>query len=53
MLLADYHKPTDTIEKINFELMQKRVKMIYYTAAEIANRDEMLKRDLKLNMPSR
>jgi len=53
MLLADYHKPTDTIEKINFELMQKRVLMIYYTAAEMANRDDMLKRDLKLNMPSR
>jgi Zn-dependent M28 family amino/carboxypeptidase len=53
MLLADYHKPTDTIEKINFELMQKRVMMIYYTAAEMANRDEMLKRDLKLNMPAR
>jgi Zn-dependent M28 family amino/carboxypeptidase len=53
MLLADYHKPTDTIEKINFELMQKRVMMIYYTAAEMANRDDMLKRDLKLNMPAR
>lgn len=53
MLLADYHKPTDTIEKINFDLMQKRVVMVYYTACEIANRDEMLKRDLKLNMPSR
>jgi Zn-dependent M28 family amino/carboxypeptidase len=53
MLLADYHKPTDTIEKINFELMQKRVMMIYYTAAEMANRDDMLKRDLKLNMPTR
>jgi hypothetical protein len=53
MLLADYHKPTDTIEKINFELMQKRVLMIYYTACEITNRDEMLKRDLKLNMPAR
>lgn len=53
MLLADYHKPTDTIEKINFDLMQKRVLMIYYTACEITNRDEMLKRDLKLNMPAR
>ncbi len=53
MLLADYHKPTDTIEKINFDLMQKRVLMVYYTACEIANRDEMLKRDLKLNMPGR
>jgi Zn-dependent M28 family amino/carboxypeptidase len=53
MLLADYHQPTDTIEKINFDLMQRRVMMIYYTAAEMANRDEMLKRDLKFNMPSR
>ena len=53
MLLADYHKPTDTIEKINFELMQKRVLMVYYTACEIAQREDMLKRDLKLNMPAR
>ncbi|MEN9697099.1 MAG: hypothetical protein RLZ56_520 [Bacteroidota bacterium] len=53
MLLADYHKPTDTIEKINFDLMQKRTLMVYYTACEIANRDEMLKRDIPLNMPNR
>jgi hypothetical protein len=53
MLLADYHKPTDTIEKINFDLMQKRTVMVYHTACEIANRDEMLKRDIPLNMPSR
>ena len=53
MLLADYHKPTDTIEKINFDLMQKRTIMVYYTACEIANRDEMLKRDIPLNMPNR
>jgi hypothetical protein len=53
MLQSDYHKPTDTIEKINFDLMQRRVLMVYYTACEIANREEMLKRDLKLNMPAR
>jgi hypothetical protein len=53
MLLADYHKPTDTIEKINFELMEKRTKMVFFTACEIANRDEMLKRDIPLSMPSR
>ena len=53
MLLADYHQPTDTIEKINFDLMQKRTVMVYYTACEIANRDEMLKRDIPLNMPNR
>jgi len=53
MLQADYHKPSDTIEKINFDLMQKRVLMIFYTAWDIANRDNMLKRDIKLNMPAR
>jgi hypothetical protein len=53
MLQSDYHKPTDTIEKINFDLMQKRVLMIYYTACEMAQRENMLKRDLKLTMPAR
>ncbi len=48
MLKADYHKPTDTIEKINYVLYQKRVQMIFYTAWEMANRDKMLKRDLPL-----
>jgi len=52
MLLADYHKPTDTIEKINFPLMQKRVQLVFYTAWEMANRDDMLKRDTPLNMPN-
>ena len=44
----DYHKPTDTVDKINFELMQKRVRLIFLTAWEMANRDEMLKRDKPL-----
>lgn len=48
MLLADYHKPTDTVDKINFELMEKRVRLIFFTAWEMANRDEMLKRDIPL-----
>lgn len=53
MLKADYHKPTDTVDKINFELYEKRVRMIFYTAWEIANRDEMLKRDIPLPEGSR
>ena len=50
MLKADYHQPTDTIEKINWSLYEKRVRMIFYTAWEMANRDGMLKRDTPLNM---
>jgi hypothetical protein len=46
---ADYHRPTDTVDKINFKLMEKRVHLIFHTAWEIANREEMLKRDLPLN----
>ncbi len=49
MLKADYHKPTDTVDKINFELYEKRVRMIFYTAWEIANRDKMLNRDKPLD----
>ena len=52
MLQADYHKPTDTVEKINFDLMAKRAQVVFYTAWEMANRDEMLKRDTPLNMPN-
>ncbi|MEP6615177.1 MAG: M28 family peptidase [Ginsengibacter sp.] len=44
----DYHKPSDTVDKINFDLMEKRVRFIFLTAWEIANRDAMLKRDIPL-----
>ncbi len=53
MLKADYHKPTDTVDKITWDLYEKRVRMIFHTAWEIANRDEMLKRDTPLNMGTR
>jgi Zn-dependent M28 family amino/carboxypeptidase len=49
MLKADYHQPTDTIDKIYWDLYEKRVRMIFYTAWEMANRDAMLKRDIPLN----
>ncbi|HOZ98080.1 MAG TPA: M28 family peptidase [Niabella sp.] len=49
MLKADYHKPTDTVDKINFPLLQKRTQMIFNTAWEMTNRNDMLKRDLKLD----
>lgn len=48
---ADYHRPTDTPDKINYKLMAKRAQLVFYTAWEMANRNEMLKRDLKLEAP--
>ena len=37
---ADYHKPSDTVDKINFDLLQNRTRLIFYTAWELANRDQ-------------
>ena len=46
---ADYHRPTDTPDKINYPLMAKRAQFVFYTAWEMANRNEMLKRDIPLD----
>lgn len=51
MLGADYHKPTDTPDKINYELFRKRAQLVFYTAWDMANRNDMLKRDIKLEVP--
>ena len=39
---ADYHKATDTVEKINFGQLVKRTKLVFHTAWEVANRDQRL-----------
>lgn len=53
MLGADYHRATDTPDKINYNLMAKRAQLVFYTAWEMANRNEMVKRDLQLQVPPR
>ena len=40
---ADYHAPTDTVEKIEYALLEKRTRLIFYTAWEIANREDRLR----------
>ncbi len=42
----DYHKPSDEVEKIEFDLLRKRTQCIFYTAWEIANRDERIAHDV-------
>lgn len=42
----DYHKPTDDVEKILFDKMANTAKLIFYTAWEVANRNERLKVDV-------
>lgn len=53
MLGADYHRPGDTVDKIQFDIMTKRAQLVFHTAWVMANRDEMLKRDIPLTMPVR
>jgi Zn-dependent M28 family amino/carboxypeptidase len=38
----DYHRPSDTPDKIEYELMAKRAQLIFQTAWEVANRDERI-----------
>jgi Zn-dependent M28 family amino/carboxypeptidase len=53
MLGADYHRPTDTPDKISYDLLAKRAQLVFYTAWEMANRNDMLKRDIPLDIPAR
>ncbi len=41
----DYHKATDTPDKIEYELYTKRTKLIFHTAWEVANREGRITAD--------
>ena len=40
---ADYHKPSDTADKINFELLTKRTQLVFQTAWRLANSPERIR----------
>lgn len=42
----DYHKETDTVDKIDFEKMEKITRLIFHTAWEVANREERISLDI-------
>ena len=44
---ADYHKISDTPDKINYDLLENRSRLIFHTAWEIANRKERIVLDEK------
>ena len=44
---ADYHRPTDTIEKINFPLLRDRTRLVFYTAWQLANQDKRIEVNVK------
>ncbi len=41
----DYHTVNDTVDKIEFDTIEEVMELVFYTAWEIANRDERLKLD--------
>lgn len=43
----DYHKVTDEVSKIEFDLLAKRAQAMFYTAWELANRDNRIVVDKK------
>jgi hypothetical protein len=46
-LHADYHKVTDTVEKITFPKMARIAQLVYESGFAIANTDRVLERDNK------
>jgi Zn-dependent M28 family amino/carboxypeptidase len=38
----DYHRASDTVDKINFDLLENRARLVFYTAWEIANRNKAI-----------
>ncbi|WP_428742202.1 M28 family metallopeptidase [Tenacibaculum sp.] len=39
---ADYHQPTDTPDKINYEMLENRARLVFHTAWEVANREKRI-----------
>jgi len=48
----DYHKPGDEVSKINFEMLAKRTRLVFFTAWDIANRDKAPVVDVKNDFPA-
>jgi Zn-dependent M28 family amino/carboxypeptidase len=42
---ADYHRTSDTPDKINYEFLETRTRLIFHTAWELANREKRIKLD--------
>ena len=42
---ADYHQPSDTPDKINYEMLEKRTRLVFHTAWEVANREGRITAD--------
>ena len=50
---ADYHRPTDTVDKIMFGKMERIARLIYYTGWKVADVDRMFVKNVTLSGYSR
>ncbi|MCX7551865.1 M28 family peptidase [Xanthomarina sp. F2636L] len=41
----DYHRPSDTPDKIRYDLLENRTRLVFYTAWELANREQRIVAD--------
>ncbi|WP_299252670.1 M28 family peptidase [uncultured Aquimarina sp.] len=41
----DYHQPSDTADKIEYDLLENRTRLVFYTAWELANRENRIVAD--------
>ena len=48
----DYHKASDEISKINFEMLTKRARLVFFTGWDLANRDKAPVVDVKNDFPA-
>lgn len=44
---ADYHRPTDTVDKIEFEKMTRIGRLIFYNIWQLANQDKRIEVDVR------
>ena len=44
---ADYHRDTDTVDKINFEKMVRIGQLVFYNAWQLTNQDERIEVDVR------
>lgn len=49
----DYHRPSDTAEKINFDQMRKTGQLIFHTAWDLANREKRISVDVNKDKPKK
>ena len=38
----DYHQPGDEVQKIRFDLLEQRARLVFHTAWELANREQRI-----------